>query len=813
MHGFHVCDGMRFPGMGAFAPRLLCKYAYEKSALLGVPSLLLFSLLTLLSGTVHAQSPWLWLGSGDALSQIDTENNQVNRTVYVGDTGKLQALCADPEGDVWAVGDKRLLKVAANGATLFEIEERSLGLGGPAFALLNPYDHSLWLVAGKYLLHLDANGQTIGKSVLPGVSRAAGLGLDENLWVLGNKELWQYSPQGKLVASHNLHTMVKEEPQHIAVDTLADGLWLAGERRLVRLDLNALDRPSWDVLLPKPAQALALDERNGIVWVLMNELLSAYRRDGTLVVAVNLVPLQVEKASVMVFDASSQSLWLGHKHGFSRFSATGELQATFASDVPGEKLGATSLVVTPRLTLVQPFEGDSTNDAQPEIKLGLDAFCFDVSCGFGAEHSKSFRIDALLDDSQIGSKFQFNMDTGQSIYTPVTRLADGLHNFKAHALDRFGHQSNRVSAAFTVDTIPPKFLAISPSDGSVFFEPQVTVSGKVDDAEAWVLLNGSTNSANTLNGNFSFPVLLEPGINTINLSAHDKAANSSSVDLHLSYVPDVSVTVSIDSPTAGATIQEDTVLVSGTFQGPSNTGITVNGIVASQNGNRYYASVPLMPGDNALTVTATRPEGITATQSVSVTSGGSSPISISVEPASGIAPLETTFSLQNNTANELSTIQIDFDGNGSVDFTTTNAGAKIETTYAAPGVYQARVTVTDSFSNVFAQTVLVSVQDGAQMDRMFETIFASMNAALIAGKKEQAMIYLNQQGQRKYGPVFDLLMPQMRSIVASYSPLQRLSVSETIGEYAVNRMIDGVNRIFFIYFLLDADGVWRLDSM
>ena len=53
----------------------------------------------------------------------------------------------------------------------------------------------------------------------------------------------------------------------------------------------------------------------------------------------------------------------------------------------------------------------------------------------------------------------------------------------------------------------------------------------------------------------------------------------------------------------------------------------------------------------------------------------------------------------------------------------------------------------------------------------------------------------------------------MPDIVASFSPLQRVSLSPAIGEYAVNRTIDGRDRIFLIYFLKDADGVWRIDAM
>ena len=88
-----------------------------------------------------------------------------------------------------------------------------------------------------------------------------------------------------------------------------------------------------------------------------------------------------------------------------------------------------------------------------------------------------------------------------------------------------------------------------------------------------------------------------------------------------------------------------------------------------------------------------------------------------------------------------------------------------------------------------------------------------MNDALLAGDKATAMQYLNTQAQEKYGRVFDALMPNMPQIIASYSPLQRGSISSSVGEYAINRTIQGANRIFLIYFLHDSNGLWRIDSM
>ncbi|MBM4259317.1 MAG: hypothetical protein FJ147_25885 [Deltaproteobacteria bacterium] len=109
--------------------------------------------------------------------------------------------------------------------------------------------------------------------------------------------------------------------------------------------------------------------------------------------------------------------------------------------------------------------------------------------------------------------------------------------------------------------------------------------------------------------------------------------------------------------------------------------------------------------------------------------------------------------------------------------------------------------------------VAVVVQDAAVMDQVFTTTWDGMNAALLAGDKATALTFLTASAQVKYGPVFDVLLPHMAEIVASYSPPQRFLVSTNIAEYAINRVIDGENRLFLISFVKDASGAWRIDGM
>ena len=96
---------------------------------------------------------------------------------------------------------------------------------------------------------------------------------------------------------------------------------------------------------------------------------------------------------------------------------------------------------------------------------------------------------------------------------------------------------------------------------------------------------------------------------------------------------------------------------------------------------------------------------------------------------------------------------------------------------------------------------------------MLRAVWGGFTTALASRDTAQALQYFNFQGQTKYGSVLTTLLPQMPSIAASFSPLQSMTLGVGIGEYAVNRLVDGVNQIFLIYFVRGVDGVWRLDSM
>ena len=390
------------------------------------------------------------------------------------------------------------------------------------------------------------------------------------------------------------------------------------------------------------------------------------------------------------------------------------------------------------------------------------------------------------------------------------------------AMDKAGNTAT-ASVSLSLDKTPPRVQITSPANGSTLTTSPTTISGTGSDDLSGLLdvtCNGA--SASLSNSTFACSVSLNEGTNTIVVGATDRAGNTSSSSITVAFhAAPPPPSVSITSPADGSTVIQSSILVQGTFTNNKpggsalEVGITVNSQVALTFGNQFFANLSISPGINTLTATATTPEGVTATHAITVTRSSTTPdpFRVIAEPQSGVAPLLVRFTITPTAGQSLQTIGIDFDGDGSVDFTTTDPNALIEHTYSNSGTYQPSVTVIDTQNIPYTATHVVVAQDAQQMDLFFTGMWSGLNQALSAGDKTTALGVLNIAAQSKYGRVFDALLPQMPQIISSYSSLQRVSISENIGEYAVNRMITGQNKIFLIYFLKDADGVWRLDSM
>jgi hypothetical protein len=304
-----------------------------------------------------------------------------------------------------------------------------------------------------------------------------------------------------------------------------------------------------------------------------------------------------------------------------------------------------------------------------------------------------------------------------------------------------------------------------------------------------------------------------PGSYSITAKATDArgaVATSASVNVRA-----ITPALTITSPAIGASLPADFMLVTGTYQAPPNSGITINGVVASNDGQGNFAAnnVPIASGANTFTVTLTTADGQSVTQAQLVNSSATAPMQIYVDPDVDFAPATFTIRVKNRTANTISSFSYSNLGGGQIDTSGSSQTVLGSITYTAAGFYQPLFTVTDAFGNRYVQTISLLVRDRSATDQTLQRVWSRFKNALCAGNKTAAMQALTGSAQAQYASVFDALLPYLGNIVSTWSALQPSSLDGESAEYGLNKTIDGINRIFLIDFVFDSDGVWRLDSM
>jgi hypothetical protein len=275
------------------------------------------------------------------------------------------------------------------------------------------------------------------------------------------------------------------------------------------------------------------------------------------------------------------------------------------------------------------------------------------------------------------------------------------------------------------------------------------------------------------------------------------------------------LTITILSPVEGATITNNQVNIEGKFNGPANTGILINGVQADvmPEGKFIVNALPLIAGNNVITATATTLGGQTSSATITVLSEGVAQ-SFEFKPAStsGVAPFTTTFELSWFGTETIQNIEVDYEGDGVVDISTTNVDEVFQASYTSAGIFYPLITITTE-NNISKGKVAILVQSRTNMVNMFTSIWNDMNVALVNGNIESALKHLDEFGKVEYGPVFKVLKDKMPEIVQSYSVPKGVLITNSVGELAINRIYKGQNRIYLIYFMKDKDGLWKLNRM
>jgi hypothetical protein len=244
--------------------------------------------------------------------------------------------------------------------------------------------------------------------------------------------------------------------------------------------------------------------------------------------------------------------------------------------------------------------------------------------------------------------------------------------------------------------------------------------------------------------------------------------------------------------------------------------LVVTGVLSEVQGDDFAAIVPLQLGQNILTAVATTEDGFQVQNSVTInTDIQQEMIRLRVYPSSGILKppantLDVTFEAEAYLPNPVATYSWDFNGDGTPEITGTEATVIAQ--YQFPGIYFPRVMVTDNQGNVYTETTLVNILSREEMDALLRSKWEGMKGALIQGDIEGAISYFDDFTKPGYREHFAILSPVLSQIAQELNDIQLIGMMKDAIEYDIRAIRNGIEYSFYLLFVRDKDGLWKIRS-
>jgi DNA-binding beta-propeller fold protein YncE len=394
-------------------------------------------------------------------------------------------------------------------------------------------------------------------------------------------------------------------------------------------------------------------------------------------------------------------------------------------DVSGTVENSTNVTVN---NLIASVNGN-TFSSQLTFKEGANTILAIATDPYGRTASDDVTVRIVVPVKGTVTGTVFNGLTGSPLSSAIVTITDAQGNVQTITTTASGVFTVQVAeGAYSGTVIKPWYLSlpfagsVTPGETKVInavltpIEPVISNIHVTDITESSAKISWTTDQltqslveyGTTTSYASAAPDLLEETTHSVTLTNltpsttyHFRIVASSNsgtttYSSDRSFKTNGQILITIDSPANGANISGNSVTVTGLISNPANveTGVTVNGLAASLNDNQFAVNnVPLNAGQNTITLTATDVNGTTTSQSITVNATiPENFITLSAYPESGIAPLTVSFVVSANSSNLILNYQIDFNGDGVMDYTGSSFD-NINYTYSSEGAYHPQVTI------------------------------------------------------------------------------------------------------------------------
>ncbi|MGE5810897.1 MAG: hypothetical protein ACM339_05310, partial [Ignavibacteria bacterium] len=368
---------------------------------------------------------------------------------------------------------------------------------------------------------------------------------------------------------------------------------------------------------------------------------------------------------------------------------------------------------------------------------------------------------------------------------------------------------------FTVLNPVPELAGINP-DKVVAGSPELTMTltGNNFVKTSEIIFNNEQvpmqfRDSNHIDAIIPTTAIAKPGIYPVK-NVSPAPGGGETTPLNFTVIPPLEITIT--SPSDGATLSGAKTMTKGTFKSDTrDIGITVNGVTANIAGNEWIVNnVPLTPGTNIITATIKDSQDSAESASIIInTESVAQPVTLSANITSGISPLTTYFSVSTEISNPIVSYQMDFEGDGVIDYVSTVFN-DINSTFSTEGIYYPTITITDDQGNINSDTIAIVVLSKEELDALLKGKWHGMKEALIDKNVEKAMNCFLSSSRERYRYIFNSLLDSLPDIVAGMQEIEMISGEDKVAEYRIKRVEDEGDITYYIYFMLDGDGLWKI---
>lgn len=290
------------------------------------------------------------------------------------------------------------------------------------------------------------------------------------------------------------------------------------------------------------------------------------------------------------------------------------------------------------------------------------------------------------------------------------------------------------------------------------------------------------------------------------------------------------LTLVVDAPIQSSTVGVEFIQVYGSYSGPTNTGITTNGIAAASTATRYSSGpIKLSMGANTITVTATTTDGTTQTitRNINYDPNQVTEVELATDAFSSFAPARIPFALRYRLPamqTALVRVEIDYQGDGSFEFDGVAPPLVLGFNYDNVGDFAPLARLSFDDGNMVTPLVVRTASARVLLESIARTrqtlcfVYYEMKHRLQPGATgiPLALNTLVPALRNEYQQIWTDLGGNLASTANQLGEIVDGQISDTVAEFSVAVPDPALPGEFFgfpVHFRRSEDGVWRISEM